>query len=244
MEIKKRLKAEHCHDWPVLFSDRSVLPSVFWVYHWHRRWMDYKMGSRDGIDTFVKARELIDDYNNQCRKEEICGEEEIFAKISQTESGETIVVICNPFMKRVHQTIPQSAELVFIDATSNIDRNDTKLFHLVCPSMIGGLPLADILCTREDTDTVAYALEMLKTVLPSQAFYGRGCVVGPTLFMTDDSDVLRNSLSSNWPSSVLLLCPFHVLQALWTWLRDAKHNIDKQDRPVLLRLFRRVLYSE
>ena len=83
---------------------------------------------------------------------------------------------------------------------------------------------------------------MLETVLPSQAFYGRGCVVGPTLFMTDDSDVLRNSLSSNWPSSVLLLCQFHVLQALWMW--DAKHDINKQDRPVLLRLFRRVLYSE
>ena len=105
----------------------------------------------------------------------------------------------------------------------------------MCPSVIGGLPLADILCTREDTDTVAFALDMLKTVLPSGAFYGRGCDVGPTLFMTDDSDVLRNSLSSNWPSSVLLLCQFHVLQALWTWLWDRKQGIVMQDRPVLLR---------
>ena len=28
---------------------------------------------------------------------------------------------------------------------------------------------------------------MLKRVLPTSAFYGRGVHVGPTLFMTDDS---------------------------------------------------------
>ena len=72
LEVKKRLKAEYVDDWPVMFSDRSVLPSVFWVYYWHRRWMDNKMGSRDGIDTFVKARELIDNYNVLCKEEQSC----------------------------------------------------------------------------------------------------------------------------------------------------------------------------
>ena len=80
--------------------------------------------------------------------------------------------------------------------------------------------------------------------MPGGAFYGRGAELGPSLFMTDDSDSLRNSLSASWPSSELLLCQFHVLQALWTWLWDGKHNIQKPDKPVLLRLFRQVLYSE
>ena len=35
-----------------------------------------------------------------------------------------------------------------------------------------------------------------------------------------------------------------LLQALWSWLWDAKHTISKDDRPALLRLFRQVLYSE
>ena len=186
----------------------------------------------------------MDEYNAECCTEFPLPEGEVYCKIAQTEDGETFVVTCNPILRRVHQTIPQSAELVFIDATSNVDRNDTKLLHLVCPSVVGGLPLADILCTREDTETIHFALELLKTVLPTDAFYGRGCELGPCLFMTDDSDSIRSSLSASWPQAELLLCQFHVLQALWNWLWEGKHNIANPDRPILLRLFRDVLYSE
>ena len=42
----------------------------------------------------------------------------------------------------------------------------------------------------------------------------------------------------------LLLCQFHVLQAVWQWLFSGEHNIYKFDRPILLRLFRKVLYSD
>ena len=62
--------------------------------------------------------------------------------------------------------------------------------------------------------------------------------------MTDDSDSIRNSLSASWPQAELLLCQFHVLQALWNWLWEGKHKIANPDRPILLRLFRDVLYSE
>ena len=61
-------------------------------------------------------------------------------------------------MRRVHETVPQSGELVLIDATSNLDRNDSKVFHLVCPSPVGSLPLATLITTREDTETVLFAL--------------------------------------------------------------------------------------
>ena len=46
-----------------------------------------------------------------------------------------------------------------------------NLFHLMCPSVVGGLPLAEILTTREDTGTILFALELLKSVLPPGAFY-------------------------------------------------------------------------
>ena len=102
------------------------------------------------------------------------------------------MAIVDPFMRRVHEVIPQSAELILMDATSNLDRNDTKLFHLICPSVIGGLPVAELLTTRQDTDTILFGLELLKSVLPAGAFYGRDINVGPKLFMID---ALRNTLS-------------------------------------------------
>ena len=147
-------------------------------------------------------------------------------------------------MHRVHDVVPQSGEIVLIDATANLDRSDSKLFHLVCPTPIGALPLAEIITTREDTDTVMFALQVLQSVLPDRAFYGRGRTLGPQVFMTDDSDAERNALSAVWPNSVLLLCIFHVLQAQWTWLWDAKHGIAQTDKPALLLMFRRVLYAE
>ena len=55
--------------------------------------------------------------------------------------------VVDPFMRRVHKLIPQSGELVLIDTSNNLDRNDSKLFHLMCPSVIGALPVAVIITT-------------------------------------------------------------------------------------------------
>ena len=137
------------------------------------------------------------------------------------------MAIVDPFIWRVHPVIPQSAELIHMDATSNLDRNDTKLFHLICPSVIGGLSVAEILTTREDTDTIMFGLEMLKLVLPAGAFYGRGRDTGPQLFMTDDADSLRNALSGTWGSSELLVCLPHapgtveLVMGFQTWCGEA-----------------------
>lgn len=114
----------------------------------------------------------------------------------------------------------------------------------MCPSPIGALPLADIIITREDAKTIKYAFDLLKTILPEKAFYGRGFNLGPKVIMTDDCAAERVALSETWPCSVLLLCIFHVLQAMWTWLWDGKHKIENKDRQRLLVLFRSVLYAE
>jgi hypothetical protein len=74
-----------------------------------------------------------------------------------------------------------------------------------------------------------FGLELLKSVLPAGAFYGRGTDTGPQLFMTDDSDSLRKALAGTWESSELLLCIFHIFQAQWNWLWDAKHGAEKLD---------------
>ena len=122
-------------------------------------------------------------------------------------------------------------------------RNDSKIFHLVCPSIVGALPLGEIVTSKEDAPTILEGLELLKTILPDKAFYGRGSQ-GPQIFMTDDSNAERNALSQAWIEAILLMCIFHVLQAQWTWLWCAKHGIHSNDKVYLLNLFRKVLYAE
>ena len=203
--------------------------------------MDESVGSRDGSDSFEKAEKIINEYNVKCLTEFPLETGNVYAKIAQSEEGETAVVICNPFMHRVHEKVPQSGDIVFMDATSSLDRNDTKLIHLVCPSPIGGLPLADLILTREDAGTIAFGLNLLKSVLPSHAFFNRGIHIGPQIFMTDDCNSEKIALTKVWTNAVLLLCVFHVLQAMWSWLWDSKHKILHEDRPKLLILFRQVL---
>ena len=100
-----------------------------------------------------------------------------------------------------------------MDATSNLDRYDTKLFHLICPSPAGGLPLGNILTSKEDNETILAALALYKSLLSQDAFFGRGPETGPKIIMTDDSDAERGAVRALWPEVTLLLCIFHLLQA-------------------------------
>ena len=58
--------------------------------------------------------------------------------------------------------------------------------------------------------------------------------------MTDDSDAERGALASCFPTATLLLCMFHVQQAMWRWVWDSKHGIAKDDRKPLMALFKNI----
>ena len=244
MERKRKINEQFPECWAEKFADRSTLPDPMWVYYHHRKWTNKTVGSVDGIDAIEKAFDLVKDFNEQCKKEVGDGDSKDFAKIAQSEDGETVVAIVDPFMRRVHKTVPQCGDIIFVDATSNIDRGDTNIVHFVCPSPVGGLPVVQLLLTREDQKTFDFGLTILEEVLPEYAFFDRGIEKGPAVIMTDDCDTERKCLSLHWGQSVLLLCTFHVLQAQWRWLWDQKHNIKHSDRAHLLHLLRKVMYAE
>ena len=131
--------------------------------------------------------------------------------------------------------------MVLMDATSNLERYDTKLFHLICPSAVGGLPLGNIITSKEDEETIYAALTPFKSILPKDAFFGRGPNAGPKIIMTDDSDAERNAVKKLWPTVELLLCIFHLLQAFWRGLWSAGYKID---RPQLYNLFRALVFVQ
>ena len=78
-------------------------------------------------------------------------------------------------------------------------------------------------------------------MLKDAAFNGK---LQPECFITDDSDAERGALREVWPQSKLFLCVFHVLQAAWRWLWNAKNAIAKEQRKPLISVLKNLVYSE
>ena len=105
------------------------------------------LGSYDGEDVYVKVVELVKNYDEK-PKEQPLKEVEADAKVDHTDDGETCIAICFSFQRRVNMMIPQSGDRMMKDANSNVDLSDTKVFHLMCPSSAGGLPIATFVTTH------------------------------------------------------------------------------------------------
>ena len=121
-ERKRCLKAAYPDTWPHVFADRSKLPSIFWVHKSHRQFLDKTVGSKDGVDAYERAEEAVRQFDRECKLTNPLAGDKCYAKIAQSDDGETVVVIVDPFMQRVHETIPQSGDLVLVDATSNLGK--------------------------------------------------------------------------------------------------------------------------
>ena len=147
-----RESCETVGEFASMMADRSIVPDYFWVFHTYANYIVGKYGDLSGLNAYLKAVERINTYNEK--------HGETLAKIAQTEGGETIVAICDKFNRRVHERLPQAGDIVLVDATSNLDRHDTKLFHIICPSPAGGLPLGTVISSRENTETIQAAFEL------------------------------------------------------------------------------------
>ena len=111
-------------------------------------------------------------------------------------------------------------------------------------SPAGGLPLGFVITSSESEQTLTKAFEMLRNVLPDNAFYKKGKNKGPVIFMTDDADGEINALKTVWPEAKLLLCVWHVLNAVWRWLWQAKHGITMKYRRILFKRYKSILYAK
>lgn len=192
-------------------------------------------GASSGEKMLIDMEKVIEQYNED--QHDLC------ATMERTEDGQTIVALCTPLMKRVHKMVEHSAEMVFIDSSGNCDRHNTRIFVLLTHSTAGGLPLGIIMTTSESQSTIVAGLNLLKTILPDEGFAGRESH-GPRIFITDDCLSLRQALHSVYPEASLLLCVFHLMQAMWRWLWDSHNGIPKKDRPYLLQSFKRMVYAE
>lgn len=126
--------------------------------------------------------------------------------------------------------------------TGNVDRHGSRIFLLLTHSSSGGLPLGVIICSNEQECTISEGLQLLRSILPANAFYGNEDR-GPQIFITDDCLSERKAIKSVFPASTLLLCTFHFLQAVWRWLWDGKHKVDKSHRQCLFGHVKKMVYA-
>lgn len=58
-----------------------------------------------------------------------------------------------------------------------------------------------------------------------------------------DSHPYRQALHGAFPEATLVLCVFHILQAMWRWLWSSANGVPKQHRAHLLKSFRGLVYA-
>ncbi|XP_052130785.1 uncharacterized protein LOC127751360 [Frankliniella occidentalis] len=153
-----------------------------------------------------------------------------------------LFAVCSPMMKRILTHHKAAAEIMFIDSSGNMDNNNARVFVMVAPSPVCGLPEGLLITFSETEIVVAAALQLWTEIIPSNAFCGRG-LQGPKIIMTDDSTHQRNSLRAVFPFAIYLLCIFHVLQAMWRYIWDSEHKVKFEDKPHVYFLFREILYA-
>ena len=234
-KFKKKIEEEFPADRVQILGDRRKMPDYKWCFNFFSLYKTKLYGKINSPDAFEKALERVEEYNRK--------HGDTVSAIKQLESGDFIIVVCDPLARRVHEVVKASADIMCVDATSNLDRQDSKYFNFITPTPAGGLPLGFLVVSCETEKVLIEGFTMWRDILPSYAFKGRG-KMGPCLIMTDDAATEISALKEVFPESKHILCIWHVLTANYRWLWNARHSIQQKDRRELHNLFRKLLYAK
>nr|XP_054755233.1 uncharacterized protein LOC129261196 [Lytechinus pictus] len=233
---KHDLQLQHNDNYIFVSADRAITPDLQYTYRLYYQTFKKEYSEPKGEIALKELERRI--------KDGLLGDD---VKLSLVGPGgsQAAIAIVTPLMRRVHKLIKHSGEVVFIDTacTGNMDRQGCRVYSLLTHSCCGGLPLGVLVTTSDSTETMTEALNLYNSVLDDSAYFGRG-KSGPELFMTDDSTSERQSLHAVYPDATLLLCVFHMLQAFWPFLCEAKNAVRKEDRPHLFFLLRDMVYCD
>ena len=215
-------------------ANRAVMPRKRDFSYLYTQFGKERYGGQ-GVMMFERLSERLQQYKKDNPEATTC------YQMCEGDDTPLIIAIVTPLMNRVHKEVQQSGEMVFVDATSNTEEHNLKVFLMCTNNVSGALPLGILITSDEQERTLKQGFEMLRSCLPEYAFNGRGREQGPQVILTDNCKEERNARKSVWPTSVLLLCIFHMLQQLWRWLHESKNSISQADRPYFLTLFKRSL---
>ena len=102
----KDLAEQYGDDYSRVSADRTKVPDYFFVFHFHANYIKSQYGSINGVDSYLRAVEKIEAYNEKQGRSA--------ASIGQTSDGEACVAICDDFMTRCHELLPQSGDIIIV----------------------------------------------------------------------------------------------------------------------------------
>ncbi|XP_050516231.1 uncharacterized protein LOC126891098 [Diabrotica virgifera virgifera] len=209
-----------------MLADGHINPLDRSIYHFYDMWRSNHFGDRtkESMIEVIKNKNAYYTENN------------ITVTIKEDPF---IVCIVTPLMKRAHQET-FSSEIIFVDSTGSCDQAGSYLTFIFGASKIGAIPLGCVIHQSQNEECYKEAFESLKQTIGETGFNGKF----PAVIMTDDSAAERKALAATFPQSKLLLCSFHICQAMWRWLWDSKHNIEKSDRKPLMLAFREIVFEK
>ena len=189
------------------FSDRSVNPTLRDWYYLAMKLSLTEHGKQTGEDMETK---LIEFCNEQPEKRKFASwDKKVTGKKGKIETiHEWCVVLQTEFMERLYTKLTKCRDVVFTDSTASVDMLNTSMTLLCVSTSIGAMPIAIAIHNKQSVSCYTKVFQFVKDLLMEE----------PKAFITDDSDAERAALRNVFPSAILLLCIFHVLQALWRWL--------------------------
>ncbi|GBO31532.1 hypothetical protein AVEN_119869-1 [Araneus ventricosus] len=233
--LKIDLQIKHGSSYSQIISDRYHCPDKSFCYRLYYKHFgkDYTASSKKDVINLLNSKIL--DYNSDMSQVCLC---------MGASGTDYAIAVCTPLMKRAH-TLLQSGTMVYIDSCEspgNKERSEHYVLLMVAHTAAGGVPLGAILCTSSNTAVLTVGFQLLKQLLPEHAFFCRN-ETGPYAFMIEDSESQRTALHNVWPASDIVICVFRILQYMWRWLWDEKHNILRDHRLYLLYLVKTLLFA-
>lgn len=233
--LKIDLQVEHGSRYAQVVTDRSYCPNKAYCYRLYYKHLgkDYSHSAKKDLIDVLDAK--VQHYNNAL------GESCLSAAV---RGSDLVIAVCTPSMKRAH-SLPQCCDVVFAESYESScgkEQGRHYVILLIALTAAGGLPLGAVLTTSNTTVFWKLGFQLLQELLPTDAFSCRG-MTGPCAFLVENSDVQRAAFLEVWPDSSVVTCVFRLLQHLWRWLWDEKHNVLKDHRLYLLYLAKILLFA-
>ena len=207
-------------------ADSSILPTLNQIRYLYSAIEKKRYGARFGPEMYQFLQNFCTNYNSSTP-------DGILRSIIPPPDGNLntlVLVLITPFMRRVLKKIDRCGEMVHVDSTGSLDCNNLTVTLLITNSLVGALPIGIIVTGTKSEEAYVNGFKIYSEILPHDVKFNGlpGDALGPKIFMADDDPALRNALRRTWPSSRLLLCTFHVLQAWHRWLKDSTHGVTNQ----------------
>lgn len=206
-------------------ANSQINPTNRQIYHLYESWRRSQYGDRDEISVIEVLKQ---------KKQELL---HLGVQIYITEKP-MIVVIITPIMKRAFLE-GYAEEIIFIDSSGSCDEASTCVTFMFVVTKAGAVPLATVLHNAQTESNYTMGFLAVKNALENEC----NKILNPKVIMTDDSAAERRSLGTVFPDARLLLCVFHVCQAMWRWIWKNEHKIQNEHRKHIMNSFRRVLYA-